>query len=262
MIAERELLREARRVLRKLGGEGTVLMRGEDGKYRVHGAGRPVRGFAACAPEMVAAFRTRDWIAPRGTEPESFRLSEAGAAWLKRAEADGDPYAAQHRVMGRSIVIAPDGSEQEVAVNLAESPLARLHARGLVDAVQFAAGERLRRDYTFAQLSPRLGVDLSAAAGFSSGRRSAKDTALFADTVLAAKQRFTRAMKAVGPGLNDLLFELCCALSGLEDAERHFGWPSRAGKVVLCLALDRLALHYGLIVTAPRRAKLRGWRGA
>lgn len=260
MIAERDLCREARRVLRKLMAAGAVLLRCEDGKYRVHVAGKPARGFAAAAAEMVAAFRTRDWIAARGTAPESFRLSEAGAAWLRRAEADGDPYAAQHRVAGRATVIAPDGSEVEVEANLAESPLARLRARGLIDPVQFAAGERLRRDYTFAQLAPRLGMDLSAAPGFG-GRRSAKDNALFADTVLAAKQRFTRAMKAVGPGLNDLLFDVCCALTGLEDAERHFGWPARAAKVVLCLALDRLALHYGLVLTAPAHARLRAWRG-
>ncbi len=67
-------------------------------------------------------------------------------------------------------------------------------------------------------------------------------------------------MEAVGPPLNDLLFDVCCALLGLEEAERAFGWPSRAAKVVLGLALDRLALHYGLVVTAPARARMRSWR--
>ncbi|HEY5239353.1 MAG TPA: DUF6456 domain-containing protein, partial [Rhizomicrobium sp.] len=92
------------------------------------------------------------------------------------------------------------------------------------------------------------------------GRRAAKATAPLAETTLAAKQRFAQAMSAVGPGLSDLLFDVCCHLVGLEMAERAKGWPQRSAKVVLQIALDRLALHYGLRVTGPQRAMVRNWR--
>jgi hypothetical protein len=258
MIAERELCREARRIFRKLLCEDGALIRTPNGKYLVHRRGRPERSHGLCAAEYVAGFRTRDWLVPLGTEPESFRLSEAGAAWLKRSEADGDPYGAQHQLLRTRPIIDADGIERIVTVNDAESPLGRLYARKLIDQAQFAAGERLRRDYTLAQLSPRLGVDLSGQAAL--GKRGAERGRLLADTVLAAKQRFRAAMIAAGPGLNDLLYDVCCALAGLEEAERQFGWPLRAGKVVLGLALDRLALHYGLVVTAPPRGRMRSWK--
>jgi Domain of unknown function (DUF6456) len=257
MIAERDLCREARRVLRRLLAADTALVRTENGKYLIHRGAKPERSrHGLCAAEYVAGFRTRDWIKPRGTEPESFALSEVGAAWLRRAEADGDPYAAQHQMLRRQTIVDAQGIERLATVNQAESPLSRLHALKIIDAAQFAAGERLRRDYTIAQLAPRLGVDLSAQASF--GRRGERRE-LLADTVLAAKQRFANAMKAVGPGLNDVLYDICCALLGLEETESQSGWPSRSAKVVLGLALDRLALHYGLVITAPARGRMRSW---
>jgi hypothetical protein len=78
--------------------------------------------------------------------------------------------------------------------------------------------------------------------------------------VLAAKQRFSAAMRAAGPGLNDLLFDVCCHLRGLGEAERAKRWPARSAKVVLAIALDRLAEHYGLRVRG--RARVRAWQMA
>jgi hypothetical protein len=37
-----------------------------------------------------------------------------------------------------------------------------------------------------------------------------------------------------------------CAGEGLPIAERALGWPARAGRLVLGIALDRLADHYRL----------------
>ena len=48
------------------------------------------------------------------------------------------------------------GKRRTVTVNLAESPIGWLHARGHIDARQFDAGERLRADYERALLSPSV----------------------------------------------------------------------------------------------------------
>ena len=54
------------------------------------------------------------------------------------------------------------------------------------------------------------------------------------------------ALAAAGPGLADVLWRVICAGETLPVAEKGLGWPARAGRLVLTLALDRVAAHYGL----------------
>jgi hypothetical protein len=61
---------------------------------------------------------------------------------------------------------------------------------------------------------------------------------------LAARRRFDAATQAAGPGLRDILWRVVCAGEGMREAETALGWPARAGKLVLQMALDRLADHY------------------
>lgn len=132
-----------------------------------------------------------------------------------------------------------------VTVNLAESPLGWLKARGLVSARQCDAGEALRADWERSALAPRVTMRWDAAPRDKAARAgSAAETPTL--TQLAARRRFDDAVAAVGPGLADMLWRVVCAGEGMRDAERAFGWPARAGRVVLTLALDRLADHYRL----------------
>ena len=170
--------------------------------------------------------------------------------------ADDDRFLRQHQLRARRTLAGPDGIATSVMVNETESPLAWLRLRKIIDGVQFDAGERLRRDFTLAGIQPRMTIDLTAP--IIANARGQTRQPLLSDTVLAAKQRFSAAMRAAGPGLNDLLFDVCCHLRGLEAVERRNCWPTRSAKVVLGIALDRLAEHYGLNVTG--RAGLRAWQ--
>lgn len=134
---------------------------------------------------------------------------------------------------------------RSVTVNQAESPLGWLRARGLVDARQFEAGERLRADYERASIAPSITMrwDTGPAARRGRGAAPGLDPS---EAQVAAKRRFDAAIAAAGPGLNDVLWRVVCAGEALPMAEKSLGWPVRAGKLVLCLALDRVAAHYRL----------------
>lgn len=146
----------------------------------------------------------------------------------------------------RSIETGAEGwALRSVTVNTAESPLGWLLARGLVTQRQYDAGERLRSDWERAQLAPRVTMSWDAAP-VSRGRGSTDTQPDLTGAQIDAKRRFNAAVEAAGPGLADILWRVVCAGEGMRQAETALGWPARAGKLVLTLALDRVAAYYRL----------------
>jgi hypothetical protein len=200
-------------------------------------------------------------------------VTAAGRAHLARANfaqngAELDPFLAQHVTLARREVDTAAG-RTAVAVNDAESPLIWLARRKgrdgqpLIEPIQLQAGERLRSEFTRAQLMPRTTSNWSAA-GAGGRRSSGVGEATFTEAIIAARQRVRRALEVVGPEFAGLLLDVCCFLKGLEDVERERAWPARSAKIVLQLALDRLGRHYGFASEArgPERASIRTWLAA
>ena len=137
----------------------------------------------------------------------------------------------------------PEVGARSVTVNLGESPLGWLHARGHLSDRQFDAGERLRSDYERAELAPSVTmrwdpVRVDGGAGGAGLTPSERQ--------IAAKERFDGAMREAGRGLSDVLWRVVCACESLPSAEKTLKWPARSGKLVLGIALDRVAGFYRL----------------
>jgi hypothetical protein len=129
---------------------------------------------------------------------------------------------------------------RSVTVNLAESPLGWLHARGHLDDRLLAAGERLRADYERAQLAP--GVTMRWEPVRIRGTNASELTP--GERQVAARARFDGAIAAAGKGLEDILWRVVCACETVTAAEKELEWPARSGKLVLRIALDRVADFY------------------
>ncbi len=132
-------------------------------------------------------------------------------------------------------------TRRSVTVNLAESPLSWLHARGHLSDRQFDAGERLRADYERAQLEPSITMRWDP---IRVDNGSSDHGLTASERQIAAKARFDGAMVEAGSGLSDILWRVACAGEGLPAAEKALQWPVRSGKLVLKLALDRVADFY------------------
>ena len=236
--------------------------------FAIHvGEARPVV-LAFIPAAMVAQARSRGWL----ERDQQGRLRLASAGHQGAAQGAQPPGGGRHRAAQevrtelprRARLPAPSRPRMRCRRRRShgcDGARTRTASRSSRDA-QYTAGERLAADYRRAQISRRVTSDWSGVRGLARSRAAARPTPASS----SAMRRWRRAsvssarIAAVGSELAGILIDVCCHETGLEAAERAEGWPQRAAKVVLQLALTSLARHYGLI--APERspfARLRHW---
>lgn len=213
-----------------------------------------------------------------GYSDQEAKLSRAGKLLLKRHLANADqhedklggnnPHARQHRLLKTHTIRGDAGEPIDVTSNLTESPLGWLATRRgkdgmpLITTEQLEAGERFRGDFERGSLMGSIGRNWERLALPQSHQKGAGSEGLSTtEGGMAARQRFYRALGGVGEELAPVLVLVCCEQRGLEETEKKMGWPKRTGKVVLKMALNQLARHYGFIGTSGngKAAPLQHW---
>lgn len=142
------------------------------------------------------------------------------------------------------VIEGPDGRHHKVTVNLGESPVSWLHARRILSRRQYDAAEAIRRDWERAAMSAQVTMLWDNAASPAGGARGAPELPERTEMQIAARARLHDVLGTAGPGLSDILWRVVCACESLNAAEQALGWPTRAGKLVLGFALDRVADYY------------------
>jgi len=265
VIDEATILREARRVLRRLAEPMAVLAIAPDMEkaavLREFPDGRTSRT-AVVDRNVAQAFALKDWIGCRKAgRIATYEITSAGRAAIKRMIDEDDrrrqgmaeaatPFADQHREWDSRDIREPgEDAPRRLRYNLAESPVAALGRRRDKDGKRFLetelveAAERLREDFELAQMGPRVAQNWDR---FLTGsdRGGFRPDAGGAEGPRSARDRVALALRDLGPGLGDMVLRCCCFLEGLEVAEKRMGWSARSGKIVLRIALQRLRRHY------------------
>ncbi len=216
------------------------------------GAGRRLRrrlgGWAAgplVAPDRLVSELERAGMVRRAGE--GLVLGDAGAAWCRRRDGGASRLLAERALPQDSEALTKPGPARprSVTVNLAESPLGWIKARGLVSDRQFEAAERLRGDWTVAGLAPRVTMRWGAAPRSAHAPRRARcarpdagaDRGRTADGGGARRGQQGVARQAVADRLCRRGDGGRRARAGLASALRMGGFTP---------ALDRLADFYGL----------------
>jgi len=248
---------EFRRVLVRMAETGAVMAVARDMDMAVvvrDGADGETQRTATVRREVAQALALKDWIA--STDPDQrvarYTITAAGRQALRdymgsarmasqaegfaEAQASFDPAAADpllHHMRG----------------SLAESPLVGLARRRDKDGKPFlgkslvSAGERLRDDYELSILGQTCRIDWERVLTEGVGGLPDGSDAVPPAT-RRAMERVAGALVDLGPGLGEVALSVCCQLEGMEALEKRMGWSARSGKIVLRIALQRLAVHY------------------
>jgi hypothetical protein len=183
---------------------------------------------------------------------------------IRPAPAMVDPLRARHLSLTEAPAALSDCGTGAL-FDEAESPLLWLarrkgaDGRALIEPHHLQAGERLRADFTLAQMMPRTTSNWHSP--IAGRRRDGMAGASPTERALDARRRTRDALDNVGPEFAGLLLDVCCFLKRLEDVERERRWPARSAKVVLQLALEKLARHYGYQsqTSGKAKAEVRTW---
>lgn len=219
---------------------------------------------ARAAAEQLVSSGAAHWQRGAASGRLTLELTEAGRARGARLTAGAGvaAFLAQHADYVEAEVEA-GGVTKVLHTDASESPLAWLatrkdrNGRTLIDSAAFQAGERLRADLTLAQMMPRVTANWTA--HVASGARGSSQLHI-SEVMIAARQRVTQALDAAGPEFSGLLMDVCGFLKGLELVESERGWPRRSAKLILVMALARLARHYGYASSATGPAHARATR--
>lgn len=251
-----DLKRHLLRLIRQLARGECTIETGEGAEVRLTGAEERLY------PQAVIA-RARSLGLVQLSESGRITASVEASSFLRRALVTGEEaFVEQH---GEIVVTSAeiDGARQPVRRNLAESPLgtiARMKDRDgkpFLPAEALEAGERLLADFTRGQLQPRVTASWEPRLA-TRAKGSAGGQADIADSAISARNRFSRAVDAMGPELSGVAMDVCCFAKGLETVERERQWPARSAKLMLRTALLALARHYAP-PALPKRRQSHHW---
>lgn len=192
---------------------------------------------------IAEAMALLDWISCESKgRVSSYVISAAGRAESRDA---GSAAEASH-IMNDN---ADETASRRMRYGYVESPITVLARRRdksgapFLDPRQVQAAERLREDFAMAQLDS---IDWACAQELLKAleTRRVPGGNIAPPGTKAARKRVLEVFRDLGPGLGDVTLRCCCRLEGVESVENALGWSARSGKIVLRIALQRMARLY------------------
>lgn len=172
-------------------------------------------------------------------------------------------------------IVAPYVNAQKSLVEMGEmslhmndvqhSPIIKLYnrqrniAHKYLNAIHVEAGQKLFDYFVTANLEPNVTMDWERLKSVKQSHHTGQSGNDFSEQTYLARQQLYDCLKYTGPEFAAVLVEICLFGNGLEATERTMNWPARSGKLLLTMALDRLAEHLGIFRQLREPNKYLAW---
>jgi hypothetical protein len=222
---------------------GLAVLRGPD---------RRRRPAARLSRREMAVLLAEGAIEPNPSAADQYVLTAAGRARAARDRAPADePFLAQHRGLTDRDVFDPHTNKRrrvrargDGAAIKALAELRGADGRPILNADEVRAAESFAGDWARGQIGLYRGVDLAAPPRGKAARGPGGGPEAGTVAALDARRRVERVEASLAPTLSELVRDVLVAEESLPALERRRGWPSKAGRAALKIALAQLAQVY------------------
>lgn len=174
----------------------------------------------------------------------------------------------QSRQMGASDFanVASQHAEQHSSADLA--PLFKLYnrqrnmAHKYLSETHLRAGQKLFDQFVKANLRPNVTMNWENLQSVKQSHHTGNKDMGFSETTYIARRELYESLSHVGQEFSAILVEICLFGNGLEATEKAMNWPARSAKLLLTMALDRLAEYYQLAPNLAVGNKYLAWLAA
>lgn len=145
------------------------------------------------------------------------------------------------------------------------SPIIKLYnrqrniAHKYLTDIHLQAGQKLFETFITANLQPNVTMNWENLQSVRQSHYTGGKQATYSETVYSARRQLYASLLHVGEEFAAILVEICLFGNGLEATEKAMNWPARSGKLLLTMALDRLAEHFQIIPSEPKIGRYLAW---
>lgn len=125
--------------------------------------------------------------------------------------------------------------------------------------IHVQAGQRLFENFVSSNLQPNVTMNWEKLSSAPQPHYTGAKDAGFGERLYIARKQLYEALKHVGEDFAVILVEVCLFGNGLEASEKSLGWPARSGKLLLTMALDKLAEYFKLDFAQKPNRKYLAW---
>lgn len=273
MPCKKELEREARIILQIMLKKPHLIKKLPLGEVALYKNKTTQLVFVRKIPQILIEYMNKNkWLK---LKDGTYKHTEAGRVWVSefiyfldldkqanKLRQQVDNHSPQSSIQEKTLKQVPN---MALCLDDEASPILKLFnrqrnvAHRYLNEIHLQAGQKLFKLFVSANLQPHITMDWDRLKSVPQNHYMGSKDSGFSEQAYIARRQLYESLAHVGEEFSTILVEICLFGNGLEATEKAMHWPARSGKLLLTMALDRLAEYYQLNLDNKPSNKYLAW---